>query len=111
MIDISKTYRYRNGGPARILCTDSPAGQPVVSMEPNGKINRHNANGSFSISGLAEASYDLIEVKEPREWRLWVNGKGETAVPSHAGSTLTQSNIDAGWVEIRVREILNEPTP
>lgn len=36
MIDMNKTYRYRNGQPARVLCVNRPDAQPVVSMAKNG---------------------------------------------------------------------------
>jgi len=75
MIDINKTYRYRNGEPARILCTDRSNGKeylcPVVSMRSDGSIWYHHENGNICQSIFDERDQDLIEVKEKKV--LWVN--------------------------------------
>lgn len=63
-IEMSKTYRYANGEPARILCTDAPGDHPVVSLSQAGKLFRHTPEGYFYDEDCS-TSYDLIEVAEP----------------------------------------------
>lgn len=71
MIDINKKYKFRDGKPARILCTDAPGPQPVVAIDGEGCVSTHGADGRF-LDGDGECSdYDLIEVVEPKT--IWVN--------------------------------------
>ena len=105
-IDINKTYRYRNGQPARVLCVDAGGGQPVVSVTDDGQIRRHEQDGRY-YPDREPTPKDLFEVREPREFRLWVATNGDTAVPIHSTDTLPQRSIDGGWTEIRVREIID----
>jgi hypothetical protein len=68
MIDINKTYRYRNGEEARVICVDAPHNQwPVIALDGGGVITRHTDMGVSSW----ELDYDLIEVKEKKV--LWLN--------------------------------------
>ena len=106
-IDINKTYRYRNGEPARILCQDAPGREDsVISLTAGGWIHRHYKCGSY-LEGERN-SLDLIEVREPRDF--WINiypGRGtalhETLESAEDGKAGGFANVET----IRVREILD----
>lgn len=84
-ISMDKKYRYRRGGPARILCIDRPKEQcPVLSMDEFGTLHCHYYNGKIYNDQLCE--FDLIAEKDV----LWVNVYGN-------GSTWTnRSKIEDG---------------
>ena len=102
-IDINKTYRYRNGHPARVLCVDGPSThngepQPVLSMEEDGTTNWHHESGRFMGDGQ-EDDFDLIEVREPREGWIAAHQMCSTAAAAEAYSGINRV--------IRVREIID----
>lgn len=71
MINMTKKYKYRKGGEARILCVDGAAHlYPVVSMAENGAVYKHRGDGTYCAVG-EEHAFDLIEVKEERV--MWLN--------------------------------------
>lgn len=80
MISLDKKYRYRDGRPARVLCVDRPSpdggGRPVVSMNEEGGISVHLADGRATSHG-ADSDLDLIEVREPLECWVWVSEIGD----------------------------------
>ena len=99
-IDINKTYRYRNGEPARILCQDAPGREDsVISLTAGGWIHRHYKCGSY-LEGERN-SLDLIEVREPREW----TAEGYSA--SRGLLAITDGPQIATGGQIRVREIID----
>jgi hypothetical protein len=107
-IDINKKYRYRNGKPARILCVDGTGShcgisQPVVSMEEDGDINSHYEDGRFR--GSSDSEFDLIEVREPREFWIIERENGEARLYN------CQQTMGLGMTpypnQIRVREIID----
>ena len=102
-IDINKKYRYRNGGSARILCIDGPGDQPVISLDETGDALNHSADGRF-FRDKKEASLDLIEVREPREWELAIN-KQDAALVYSRGIKGLKHNPE--WEIVRVREIID----
>ena len=78
MIDMNKTYRYRNGEPARVLCVDRPDDRsPVVSMSCSGSMITHTAQGS-AFNGSKDSPVDLIEVL-PRQ-STWHNGYSDGSI-------------------------------
>lgn len=77
MIDITKQYTYKNGEPARILCTDRPnfGDLVVLSMRPNGDVLPHLSGGECTFPSTIE--FDLVEVWLPKEGELvfcWKEG-------------------------------------
>lgn len=60
IIDITKKYTYRNGEPARILCTDAYEKSPVIALTTSGKVTIHRADGKSGIDD-EESPWDLIE--------------------------------------------------
>jgi len=66
MISMDKTYKYRNGEPAHIICVNRPTSKPdgpypVVSTDPYDRLITHMANGrQFPVNN---SQWDLIEVK------------------------------------------------
>ena len=69
IIDINKTYRYRNGEPARIICVDRPhVTHKVISMSEKGFLEFHLIDGTRGDDEFPD--YDLIECKEKKT--LWV---------------------------------------
>lgn len=75
-ISMDKKYTYKNGEPARILCTDGYS-QPysVISMTKKGGIHSHDLNG---VSATGQDALCLIEVWEPKkgEWCLFTSSHG-----------------------------------
>lgn len=105
-IDINKKYRYRNGKPARILCVDAPGDQPVISINNEGSVHGHEANGNFYPYGGSSRS-DLIEVREPREWKAVVV-TNDARLPDGTLANYDEGDEDNPRYEvIRVREIIN----
>ena len=107
-IDITKKYRYRSGQPARILCIDGPCmhmgeSQPVISMDESGEVNSHFSSGRFR-SALYDSQFDLIEIREPREFELAINLENPACVYSRSIGGLKDN---PEWEIIRVREILD----
>ena len=77
MIDMTKTYRYRNGEPARVLCVDRPdPSYPVLSMAKDGTVFCHYESGASCL--VASSDIDLIEVL-PRK-STWHNGYDNGAI-------------------------------
>ena len=106
-IDITKKYRTNDAKwPVTIVSVNGPyPGFPVVGYAHSSSaplLSHWAEDGGYP----ANTRLDLIEIREPREFRLWVNERGNTALPLRAGDKLPQRSIDAGWSEIRVREIL-----
>ena len=101
-IDITEPpgfYTYRNGEPARILCTDAPGEHPVRSLARDGSTFSHYANGS--VGGPTNAM-DLIESRpEPREWEVLVQPHQEIIT----GCIATFTPTPEGMERVRVREI------
>jgi hypothetical protein len=61
MIDINKSYRFRNGAPARVLCVDGGNERfPVIALTKDGQTTRHTVDGKKYI-GEEEHLLDLIE--------------------------------------------------
>jgi hypothetical protein len=96
--------QYRNGTPARVLCTDAPH-KPVVAMtlDTASMLTRHNATGARL--GVMGDEWDLVEIPpppaEPREWDIFVNPEGYLQTDALSdGSTLLR-----GVTRIRVREV------
>ena len=118
MIDITKTYRYRNGEPARILCTDSPARQPVLSMESNGSVTRHNADGTFYSDTIEKSPFDLIEVRKPQIVQLVMPRTGNRKYPPDYIDWTASERLAAdpgisasgNWIVRRFIEIPEEPS-
>lgn len=71
MISMDKEYRYRNGGPARVLCIDASGTQPVITLTKDGIVRRHHPDGKWTDSD--EMPYDMIEVKPRIKREYWVN--------------------------------------
>lgn len=97
-IDITKKYRYRNGKPARILCTDAPGRFPVISLDEDGDPWCHTETGEICD---VDSEWDLIEVREAREWviRFFKDGSARVDIGGPAapcGETL------------RLREVFEE---
>jgi hypothetical protein len=112
-IDITKKYRYRMGDPVQILAVnlDGPMNggkpQPVAAYDAKAhEVTFHHADGRFDCCEQNDA-LDLIEVREPREWKATVALEG---APMPAG-TLTHydpEDDEARHYEvIRVREIID----
>ena len=72
-IDITKTYIYRNGQPARILCVDANSPRwPTVSLDKHGGVHWHTECGYFWLNE-DEHEFDLIEVKQKKSQTVWLN--------------------------------------
>lgn len=81
MIEMNKEYLYRNGEKARILCVDRPSEIfPVVSMNENGAIMTHTADGRKAREPEGYA-YDLLPhvfVPQKATWcQVW-DGNGDS---------------------------------
>lgn len=59
MIDINKQYFYRNGDPARILCTDLFGRFPIATSTKLGTVFTHDNNGFIHVE-KQEFDYDLM---------------------------------------------------
>jgi hypothetical protein len=97
-IDITKKYRTKDAKlPVTIVSTDGPyPGFPVVGyIHPTGNpwLNHWSEAGGYP----ANTNMDLIEVREPREWDMWVSPKGDFL---HNSDMLMHESI-------RVREIID----
>jgi hypothetical protein len=100
MINIEKKYTYRNGEPARVLCTDGPLKDyPVISLSIASVAYAHTPEGR-NISDGYNDQFDLIESKpEPRavrEWDMTLDAYGNFCDPD---------SIDV-HESLRVREIM-----
>lgn len=96
-IDPNKKYQTRDGRNVRILCADMDrARQPVVGIiEGNSYVNYWTEAGFYALDGT-ESIRDLIEVREPREWRIY----------AHPISGLIATYYFDGAEFIRVREVI-----
>jgi hypothetical protein len=97
-IDITKKYRTICAKwPVTIVSTDGPyPGFPVVGYidaTSNPLLWHWSEVGGYP----ANTSLDLIEVREPREWDMWVSPKGDVL---HNSDMLMHESI-------RVREIID----
>lgn len=119
VIDITKTYHYRNGEPARILCTDANGEQPVVSMQPDGGLHRHNPDGTFYRSLNPEPSnLDLIEVLKLQIVQLVMPKTGNRKYPPDYIDWTASERLAAdpgisasgNWIVRRFIEIPEEPS-
>ena len=116
-IDITKKYRTRGGMPVIIHGFSNPVdGRPLVySYESGGGqwfLDSCDEDGS-DVDG--NRMFDLIEVREPREWEIVVS---TPANRSHKPGTIdgnATDDLQGGdkripndtWEIIRVREILD----
>jgi len=68
---MGKKYKYRNGEPARVLCTDRPSDGSlhVISIEEDGDIICHTLEGYF-YSDKTASNYDLIEVSPYEDFKI-----------------------------------------
>ena len=74
MIDISKTYRTRDGREVRIYATDGGGSHPVHGAIKDGERwyqGEWSPDGSWY--GCAADDYDLIEVKPRIRREVWLN--------------------------------------
>lgn len=89
MIEMGKEYVYRNGKKAKVLCNDRPGvnypRKPVVSMNEQGHLLCHGADGSHEFSCLSD--WDLIEPKQRFTGRCYV------AVYSHQSALYLSSLV------------------
>lgn len=119
-IDINKKYRYRNGGPVRILAVDAKGPnddgewQPVIVLDENaGEVTFHCLDGKFS--GKDNDELDLIEVREPREYEVVVSTAENTRYERSVIDGKATDDLESGdrrvplgkWEIIRVREIID----
>lgn len=76
MIEIGKTYQTRCGWPVRIHATDLNATYSVLAtvQHPDGDWESVHvtADGRYMPDGVIH-DYDLIEVKQPIKFTLWVS--------------------------------------
>ena len=68
--DPTKPCQYRNGEPARILCTDRDTLYPIVSLTKNGSILTHLKNGS--IGDFHESQHDLINIPSKKTVEVFI---------------------------------------
>lgn len=72
MISMDKKYRYRNGEPARILCTDRTSNCatvfPVIALNLAGNMTVHSIEGKAGHS--TNSDWDLIEVFPYEEFKM-----------------------------------------
>lgn len=97
MISMNKKYKTRDGSDTRILCVDAGTGKhPVIGLiEEKGTLGiRFFSKEGESISG----SYlDLIEVKEKKIIRKWVNIYKSNHVTTHSAKEIAnETAIDVG---------------
>jgi hypothetical protein len=97
-IDITKKYQTRCAKlPVTIVSTDGPyPGFPVVGytyVKGTPLLCHWSEVGGYPAS----TKLDLIEVREPREWDMWVSPKGDFL---HNSDMLMHESI-------RVREIID----
>ncbi len=102
-IDINKKYRTRDGREVIIHAIDGPEtdGPIIASVKclKGWDTRTHRPDGSWSL-GVSDR--DLIEVREPREWKATViraNG-------ALSGYRVTDEASE-GFEVIRVREIID----
>ena len=70
--DPTKPCQYRNGEPARILCTDSGDElYPIVSITEKGVPITHDAKGLARV--VRESEYDLINIPNKKTVEVLVN--------------------------------------
>ena len=68
--------RYASGGvPVRLLCVDrSLSNRPVIAEADGGNIGEWKADGTLGrIIGGYECLPDLVEIKEKKRVKLWLN--------------------------------------
>lgn len=112
-IDINKKYRYRNGDLARVLCVDAPGSQMVVTVDQNGTLHKHWADGAYCIDS-SSTDLDLIEVREPREWEIFVSTELNNSYKAGTIDGSATEDLQVGkrripgkyWEIVRVREII-----
>ena len=104
-INLSKTYKYRNGEPARVLCVDGASeNYPVVSLTSAGEPFTHDPNGKF-MSLDADNAYDLIEVLPLWEGGIWVH-PNMIAVLADDIRRLDDSTLERqGFRKIQAKEV------
>jgi hypothetical protein len=75
MIDITKTYKTRDGREVRIYATDCGGGRPVhgaINYDGEWSMSNWTAEG-VSFSDHQHSSDDLIEVRPRIQREVWVN--------------------------------------
>lgn len=86
MIDINKKYRYRNGEPARVLCTDGSRNMfPVVSISKSGGLHVHTLEGG-------RVSYNRYFKEFNDDGKIVCFGGGATSF-----SNSTNYSCDKSW--------------
>jgi hypothetical protein len=109
-IDINKKYRTKEGDDVKFLhrVPDGwPTQYPWRGIIGDGNQMSWTDDGRQNVN-RSPNDYDLIEVREPREWTLAV-AQGNTAYPD---GTISESRTSRGefsefWVPVRVREIID----
>lgn len=101
-ISLDKKYRYKNGQPARILTTTRTDKYqqyecPVLSESADGRTFFHHSDGKSFYTD----AFDLVEIREPREFRAVIIRDGGTLASYDVGD----ENRDEYEV-IRVREVI-----
>ena len=72
-VSMGKKYTS-NGKPVRLLCTDAVGNKthPVIALDEFGCAMTFTAEGKY-FEGGHESDLDLVEVREARKVRVWMN--------------------------------------
>lgn len=92
MIEMTKTYRTRDGRLVRLLCVDAGGSWPVVGIL-SGCVATWSIEGSYASK---QSDEDLIEVKPKRKLDVWVN--------------VYQNGCPAAWAERASADAAGGPT-
>jgi len=102
IITMEGNYKYFDGEVARILCVDSPDSNfPVVSVDPQGRITKHDKYGSSMALKRPNAD-DLIPDVPLWEGEIWVHEYLHTVIDGDIEYT---ELISQGYRKIKVREV------
>ena len=86
VVDMKKQYVYRNGRPARIICTDYKGLYPIVALDETAQCSRVTLHSADGISEGCYHDFDLIEVKEKFKAKIWINFYNKTSTETHGES-------------------------